>query len=276
MLQKPFFAILFSASLLVTMSALAQTPAPVAPVNPASAPVTRDQIPALVREALVNDPTIIKDAVEKMQEKQEAELKKQAKEGIVKNKADIFFDATSPSVGAVSADVTVVEFFDYHCGHCKNVLPSIVELLAKDKKVKVVFKEFPILSEDSVLASRAAIAVYRLDKDKYFDFHKAIFAIKGRYDEKTLLAEAKKLGINEAKLKAEIAKPEIDAVLDKNRKLAEALGVRGTPAIIIGEDLFPGEMPYNEMQKAVDGVRNPSKKPADAPAIPTPSAPEKP
>lgn len=267
---------------------MAQTPAvpaipaaTVTPVNPANAPVTRDQIPALVREALVNDPTIIKDAVEKMQEKQEAELKKQAKEGIVKNKAELFSDETSPSAGAANADVTVVEFFDYHCGHCKNVLPSIIELLAKDKKVKIVFKEFPILSEDSVLASRAAIAVYRLDKDKYLDFHKAVFAIKGRYDEKTLLAEAKKLGINDAKLKTEMAKPEIDAVLDKNRKLAEALGVRGTPAVIIGDDLFPGEMPYADMQKAVDGVRNSGKKPADAPAIPVtaipaPTAPVKP
>jgi len=220
-----------------------------------NAPVTREQIPALVREALMNDPEMVKDAIEKLQIKQEEESKKQAKSNIVKNKADLFSSDSSPVVGDAKADVTIVEFFDYHCGYCKMFVPTIVELLEKDKKVRVVFKEFPILSEDSMLASRVALAVNRLDKSKYFDFHKAVFAMKGRFDEKNLFAEAKKLGLDEAKLKAELAKPEIDAELEKNRKLADALAIRGTPAVIVGDEVFPGKISYDELKKAVDAAR---------------------
>ena len=252
------FAAAFSASCLIALPVLAQAPA--APVVAANAPVTRDQIPQLVREALINDPTILKDAVEKMQAKQEEDSQKQAKEGIIKNKDKLFADVNSPVVGAADADVTVVEFFDYHCGYCKKILPDILQLIEKDKKVRVVFKEFPILSEDSALASRAAIAVNRIAKEKYLDFHKAMFAMKGKFAEKDIFAEAKKLGIDSAKLKAEMAKPEIDAELDKNRKLAADLGVRGTPAVIIGEEFMPGAVPYETMQKAVDATRAAGKK----------------
>ncbi len=268
-----FLLALLSASCLVSTVAFAQTPAPAAatptaPASAANAPVTRDQIPALVKEALINDPSILNEAVEKMRDQQEADAKKQAKEAIAKNKAGLFSDAKSPSVGdAATADITIVEFFDYHCGYCKQVLPSITELINKDKKVRVVFKEFPILSEDSVLASRAALAVNNIAKDKYFAFHTAMMAGKGKYDEKFIMDEAKKLGIDTAKLKAEIASPDISAMLDNNRKIGEAIGVRGTPAIIIGEEFFPGAMSYADLQKAVDGVRSSAaKKPAAAPA----------
>lgn len=256
------FTAAFSASCLVALPVLAQTTSPA--VAAANAPVTRDQIPQLVREALVNDPTILKDAVEKMQSKQEEDMQKQAKEGIAKNKDKLIADVDSPWVGAKDADVTVVEFFDYHCGYCKKILPDMLQLIEKDKKVRVIFKEFPILSEDSALAARAAIAVNRIAKDKYLDFHKAMFEMKGKFDEKAIMAEAKKIGVDSAKLKAEMAKPEIDAELDKNRKLAADMGIRGTPAVIIGDEFMPGAVPYEAMQKAVDATRAASAKSAPA------------
>jgi protein-disulfide isomerase len=258
------FTAAFSASCLVALPVLAQTTSPA--VAAANAPVTRDQIPQLVREALINDPTILKDAVEKMQSKQEEDMQKQAKEGIAKNKDKLIADMDSPSVGAKDADVTVVEFFDYHCGYCKKILPDMLQLIEKDKKVRVIFKEFPILSEDSALASRAAIAVNRIAKDKYLDFHKAIFEMKGKFEEKSLFAEAKKLGVDSAKLKAEMAKPEIDAELEKNRKLAADMGIRGTPAVIIGDEFMPGAVPYEALQKAVDATRAAGKK-TTSPAV---------
>lgn len=286
-------SILLSAYLF-SSAALAQEP-PIMPAKPAtppapaaSAPLTREQIPALVKEALLNDPEIITEAMQKLREKQEHEAKKQAKEAIVKYKDELYNDINSPSVGDVqTADVTVVEFFDYHCGYCKQVLPAITQLIKEDKKVRVVFKEYPILSEDSVLASRAALAVSRIAKDKYFDFHTAMFTSKGKFDEKTVMEAAKKLGIDTAKLKSELAKPEVSAALDKNRDVGEALGIRGTPAIIIGDEFFPGAMPYEEIKKAVDAARSAKKAQevkqpeakaaapvvvAPAPAAPTPPA----
>lgn len=233
-----------------------------APTDAANnAPITREQLPALIKEALMNDPTILTQAIDKLQAKQEEESMKKSKEAIGKLKNELYADTTSPAVGdALAADVTIVEFFDYHCGYCKKLVPAISELVEKDKKVRVVFKEFPILSEDSVLASRAALAVSRIAKDKYFDFHKAMFAEKGNFDEKTVMDEARKLGIDTVKLKNEIMNPEISAILDKNRTLGEALGVRGTPAIIIGDNLFPGAMPLEDLEKAVSIIRKSNQK----------------
>lgn len=250
-----FFATLLTTCVLST-AAFANQPAS---TKDGSAPVTRAELPALIKEALLNDPSILMEVVEKMQAEQANELSKKAKEGIIKYKDQIFNDPNTPSVGPADADVSVVEFFDYHCGYCKQALGSIIKLLESDKKVRVVFKEFPILSEDSRYGAKAALAVHRIAKDKYFDFHKAMYTVKGKINEAFVLAEAAKLGIDANKLKAEIANPEIEKIIDADKDLGMKLGVQGTPAIIIGEKLFPGAVPLEVMQKAIAELRNPSK-----------------
>jgi protein-disulfide isomerase len=272
------------AALTLAPAAMAQVPpappsvpavAP-APVAVANAPVTRDQIPALVREALLKDPEMLAEAIEKLQDKKEERARAQAKEGIAKQKDAIYNNPMSPSVGdAKTTDINMVVFFDYHCGYCKQILPAVTKLVEEDKKLRVIFKEFPILSEDSVLASRAAIAVYKLAPEKYFAFHTALMNSKGAFEERTLLAEAKKLGIDTAELKKKLTDVEISKALDKNREIGEALGIRGTPALIIGEDFFPGALAYEDMKKAIEDARKPSAAPkaeapkADAPVAPT-------
>lgn len=221
-----------------------------------NAPITRAQLPALIKKALLNDPTILTEVVEKMQSSQEAEIAAKSKEGIIKRKNDLYSDPTSPSVGAADADVTIVEFFDYHCGYCKQALATVSKLLENDKKIRFVFKEYPILSEDSKFASRAALAVNRIAKDKYFDFHKAMFAVSGNIDEKLVLDRAKSLGIDTEKLKKELSNPEIEASLAKNRELGAEVGAQGTPAFIIGETFYGGAVPYETMKKAVNDLRN--------------------
>ena len=228
-------------------------------------PVTRDQIPALVREALVNDPSILTAAIDKLQANAEEESATKSKEAIAKRKDDLYSDPTSPVVGAADADVTVIEFFDYHCGYCKQALTSITKLLESDKKVRVVFKEYPILSDDSKMAARAALAVHRIAKDKYFDFHKAMFDVNGAIDEKIISEQAKKLGIDPEKLKKEMSNPEIEASLAKNKELGTEIGALGTPALVIGSNFYGGVMPYEAMQKAIDGVRKGDTKPIEKP-----------
>ena len=218
-------------------------------------PITRAQLPALIKEALINDPSILTEVVQKMQENQENQMLAKGKEAVIKHKNEIYSDSSAPVVGPANADVTVVEFFDYHCGYCKQALGALITLMEKDKKVRVLFKEYPILSEDSKLASRAALAVNRISKDKYLDFHKAMFNVGGKIDEKIVLAEAKKLGIDEDKMKKELSNPEIEAILTKNKELGAAIGAMGTPAIIIGDNFYPGAMPYEAMQKVVNEVR---------------------
>lgn len=247
-----------STCLILSTAAIAQTPAPAIDEN---TPVTRAQLPALIKETLIKDPSILMDAAKSMRSAQRDELVKKVKDGISKYKTDLFSDPATPSIGATDADVTVIEFFDYHCGYCKQALASISKLLENDKKVRVVFREYPILSEDSKFASRAALAVNRIAKDKYFEFHKAMFNTTGSIDEAFVSAEAKKLGIDAEKLKKEMTNPAIDAMLAKNKEIGMEIGAEGTPAIIIGEKFFPGVMSYEIMQKEVDDVRAGNKKP---------------
>lgn len=274
------FTALTLSAIALPFIALAQTPAAApAAAAPSTAPITRAELPALVKEALMNEPEMIMQAVQKMREKQQAEAEKKTTESIAANKAGLFNDADSPSVGdEKTADITIVEFFDYHCGYCKHMLPTITQLLKDDKKVRVVFKEFPILSEDSALAARAAVAVNRIAKDKYFAYHTALMKHEGKYEEKNLLEMAQKEGIDSAKLKAEMAKPEVTAVLDKMRKLGEDIGVRGTPAIVMNDHFLPGAADVDEMKRMIANVRA-GRKPDDngtAPAAaPAAAAPAK-
>jgi protein-disulfide isomerase len=135
------------------------------------------------------------------------------------------------------------------------MLPVINDLMKEDKKVRFVFKEFPILSDDSVTAARVALAVNRVAKDKYFAFHQELMKANVKFDEKMLLDTAKKVGADATKVKAEMAKPEITAILDKNREIAGALGVSGTPAIIMGNSITPGAVDLPTIKKMVAAVR---------------------
>ena len=202
--------------------------------------ITRAELPGLMKEALMNDPGMIMDAVKKLHEKQTADSQKEGKEG----------------AGNPKGDVTVVEFFDYHCGYCKHLYPAIAQLLKEDKNVRVVFREFPILSDDSVNAARAALAANAIDKDKYFAFHTALMQTSGKFDDATLADIAKKQGIDAQTLKNGMAKKDVTAELDKNRALAEDLGIRGTPAILIGDQMIPGAISYDELKKMVDDTRS--------------------
>lgn len=246
---------LFAALLLTSASAFAQsapaTPAPAA----ANAPITREQLPALVREAIMNDPEIIKDAIQKLREKAESEARMKTVKGLADNKEALYNDPASPAEGPANADVTVVEFFDYNCGHCRNVVSSVSKALETDKKLRFIFKEMPIFGGDSDKAAKAALAVHAIAKDKYFKFHQALMTYKGNANEKAIMDIAKDLGINAEKLKTEMAKPEIAAQIAKNHELAEKIGIRGTPAFIIGDEMIPGEIPLEAMKAKIAKLR---------------------
>jgi protein-disulfide isomerase len=236
---------------LYSFAAVAQTP----PVDP-KAPVMRAEFNALLKDALKENPNFIVDAIKGMQEKQKATAEKEVQQAIEKNRDVLFKDMISPSLGDPKiADVTLVEFFDYHCGYCKRMLPTIAQLNKEDPKVRIIFRELPILSEDSTVAARAATAVYHLKPEKYFAFHSALMEFKGEFNDKSLEDVVKKQGLDWNAVKTEMASPKVQASLDSTRKLADDLGVRGTPAVVIGNQLIPGAVPYEELKKIVENVR---------------------
>lgn len=255
---------MFSRLLLTTLTFACALPLAAHAQAPAAAsqPVTRAELPALIKEALMNEPEMIMEAVKKLREKSEAEAAQKAAEALVKYQKDLFNNPEMPSTGPANADVTIVEFFDYHCGYCKHMLPVINQTLQEDKKVRFVFVEFPILSEDSVLAARAALAVNRIAKDKYFDFHQELMKASGKFEESTLLEMAKKVGVDPAKVKTEMAKPEITTILDKNREMAGAMNISGTPGLILGGEVTPGAVDYDMLKKMIAATRS-GKKPSE-------------
>ncbi len=221
-----------------------------------TSPVTHAEFESLLKDTMMNNPEILIDVMKKLRANQELEARNQLKEAMAKRKADLFNDTKSPRVGdAKEADTTLVEFFDYHCGYCKRMLPTITQIVNEDKKVQIIFREFPILSEDSVYAARAAIAAYNIDKGKYFDFHTELMKTSGKFDEKSIDESAKKVGIDAKKLHKEMENPDITKQLDDNRALAEDLHITGTPAVVIGDQVLPGAVSHDDLAKMIDNVR---------------------
>lgn len=226
---------------------------------PASAEMTRAEVETIVKEYIEKNPQIIMDSARKYQEAKMAEQQVNASKAVKEKSKELTTDKDSPVAGNPKGDVTVVEFFDYHCGYCKRALPAIEELLKNDKNVKVVFKEYPILSPDSELAAKAGLGVWRLKPEKYFEFHKALMQHTGKYDEAMLVETAKKFGVDGDKLKKEIASDAVQKIIEKDRALGTAIGVRGTPAFVIGDTLLPGAVPYEALKSAVDAARKKKK-----------------
>jgi protein-disulfide isomerase len=155
--------------------------------------------------------------------------------------------------GNPKGDVTIVEFFDYRCPYCKEIEPVLDALLLEDRKLRIVYKEFPILGPPSVFASRTALAAKK--QGKYAAFHRAMMAAKGNISDETVLKVAASVGLDTEKIKADMGAPEIDRVLKANYELAEALQIQGTPGIIIGDTLIPGAVDIATLRKDIAAAR---------------------
>jgi protein-disulfide isomerase len=151
--------------------------------------------------------------------------------------------------------VTLVEFFDYRCPYCKQVSPSLQALLKEDPKLRVVYKEFPVLGRESVFAARAALAARK--QGKYELFHNALMALKGQLGDDIVLKTAGAVGIDVEKLKADMGAPEIEAQIRRNHELAQALDIRGTPAFIVGTTLIPGAVDVATLRQKIAEARKP-------------------
>ena len=198
----------------------------------------KSAIEGIVRGYLLENPEVIEEAIQILRERRQAKEENSAKLALSKNGNALRHHPMTPVSGNVNGDITIVEFFDYQCGYCKQTLTSIIELLSIDKKVRVVWKELPILGPISRVAARAAMAAKR--QSRYLDFHVAIMGERGRLSENKIMAAAKRLGLDIDKLRADMKDPTIDAYLDETKQLANKLGIRGTPAFVIEDTLVPG------------------------------------
>jgi len=215
--------------------------------------LTKEAVEQIIRQFLMDHPEVVMDSVRRFQERQRAEERKRAGAAIATRQDDLLRDPASPVAGNPKGDVTVVEFFDYRCGYCKRVTPVLKELMAGDPNLRVVFKELPILSPESNLAAKAALAAEA--QGKYLPFHEALMASDSSLSMPDILQLATALKLDTAKLQADMNKPEIQAAIQKNHALAQAVGITGTPAFIIGPELVPGAIELPALKELIAKAR---------------------
>lgn len=166
----------------------------------------------------------------------------------------IYDDPANVVLGNPEGDVTLVEMFDYNCGYCRQVLPELMALIDEDPNLRVILKEFPILSQGSADAARVAILVNRADVD-YVDFHTALFSSRGAVTGETALAVAADLGLNQVMLGMDMNSQDVTSVLQRNYEIAQGLGITGTPTFIIGNEVIPGAASKAELARRVANMR---------------------
>jgi protein-disulfide isomerase len=217
------------------------------------APAQVDQIQRIVRDYLKQHPEVIVEALKAYQAQQDAKKAGALKATIASLKSELLSDPATPVGGNPAGDVAIVEFFDYRCPYCKAMAPDLAKALADDGKVRLVYKEFPILSPTSVVAAKAALAA-RL-QNKYVAFHDRLMSLKGTLDESQIYSVAADAGLDVARLKADMARPEIAEAIARNYKLADKLDIQGTPAFIIGDRLLDGVATADELTAAIKQAR---------------------
>ncbi|SFU59111.1 Protein-disulfide isomerase [Methylobacterium sp. 174MFSha1.1] len=244
--------------------AQAPTTTPAAPGTAAQALATsgpmsdvqRQAIETVVREYLLKNPEVLQEAMAEL-EKRQQDAQKVAQASALKETRDILHNSPHGFVaGNPNGDVTVVEFFDYNCGYCKRALTDLQTLIKGDPKLKVVLRDFPVLGPDSLEASKVALAAkQQLKGDKLFDYHTRLLESRGRVNGERAIAVAKEMGLDIAKLQKDMQAADIQAALQENVGLGDKLGLSGTPAFIIGDEIIPGAVGVEPIRKTVAGVR---------------------
>lgn len=162
---------------------------------------------------------------------------------------EIYEDPNAPVIGNPQGDVTLVMFFDYRCPYCKKVSDVVEQLARTDPSVRVVYKEFPILGRASLVAARVALAAER--QGKYIEFHRAMMKTRGRITDDNIMSVARDVGLDMARLKQDLADPEIDKMIERNKELAAALHIHGTPAYVVNSKVARGTGDLDDFRELV-------------------------
>jgi protein-disulfide isomerase len=267
-----YFVTLVVVTMLLTPLASAQTTSPQTPatqVPAAAAPAvdtpgarafSADQqraIESIVKIYLVQHPEVLQEAMDALDKHQKQAEADKARATIKDNNATIFNSAHQVVLGNPQGKVEMVEFFDYNCGFCKRALPDMLDLLRTDSDLKFVLKEFPVLGEGSVDAARVAVAARMQDSSgkKYIEFHQKLLGGRGPADKARALAVAKDVGFDMPRLEKDMASDEVKKTIDEDMKLADALGVNGTPSYVIGDEVVVGAVGLDELREKIKAER---------------------
>jgi protein-disulfide isomerase len=217
----------------------------------------RGEIERIIKEYLLKNPEVLQEAIAELEKRQAVADAEKHKTAVKDNAQELFNSSRHVVVGNPQGDVTFVEFFDYNCGYCKRALDDMMQLMKADPKLKVVLKEFPVLGPGSVEAARVGVAVRMQDKSgkKYLEFHQKLLTGRGQIDKAKAIAAAKEVGLDTARIERDIAGEEVRVSLEESFKLAEKLGLNGTPSYVIGSDVVVGAVGLATLKEKVNLAR---------------------
>ena len=246
----PSFRLLVSAAVAL---ALCGAPASAQTFNDAQ----RGEIQKIIKDYLITHPEILEEVSAELTKRQAQAEAEKHQAAIAANANTIFNSPRGVVVGNKDGDVTFVEFFDYNCGYCKRAMDDMVGIMKNDPKLKVVLKEFPVLGPGSVEAAQVAVAVRMQDPTgkKYLDFHQKLLGGRGAADKARALAVAKEVGLDMAKLEKDLSSAEVRNTLEENFKLAEAMGMNGTPSYVIGKQVVIGAVGVENLREKISNAR---------------------
>ncbi|UYO00424.1 MAG: DsbA family protein [Devosia sp.] len=209
----------------------------------------------MIETYLMSDPKLLQRMSVALDDTLRTEEQERAQSAIAEFRSAIYDADDHVILGNPEGDVTLVEFFDYNCGYCRSALPDLATLLAEDPNLKVILKEFPILSAESVDAARVAVLVGEEEGIDYWAFHEALFTSRAQVDKEVALAAAADLGLSRVSLELRMQEPEVSETIQNSYKIAQALGITGTPTYIIGNEIIPGAIGADDLRARIANMR---------------------
>lgn len=206
----------------------------------------KQAINQMIRDYILEHPEILPEAINILQNRTKLNVLEQ-------NHVRLYDDGFSYVGGNINGDITLVEFFDYNCGYCKKALITVEKLIKEDSNLRIIYKEFPILSETSFIAAKAAMA--SIKQGKYESFHHALLSNSGALTEERIYEIARSVGLDEKQLIQDMISPVLERNIQINNSIANALGINGTPGFVIGNEIVPGAIPYEELVRLIKKAR---------------------
>jgi protein-disulfide isomerase len=222
--------------------------------SPAVAELDADKLNPMIESYLMSDPKILQRMSVALDTTLQAEERSASTTAIAAMRDQIFNDPKQAVLGNPEGDVTLVEFFDYNCGYCRAAMPDMAQLLAEDPKLRVVLKEFPILSNESIDAARVSALVNDADVD-YWAFHEALFTSRGQVDKKVALDAAAALGLSPVSLELDMGTEAVSQLIQTSYEIAKELNITGTPTYIIGNEIIPGAIGIDDLRDRIANMR---------------------
>lgn len=233
---------------------IAQQPRQNVPADIAVAELDPGKLNPMIESYLMDNPSILQRVSERLQQEVTAKRKEETRTQLAALTSEIYEAPGQIVLGNPDGDVTLVEMFDYNCGYCRQALPNLATLLDEDPNLRVILKEFPILSQGSADAARIAVQVGEADVD-YWAFHEALFTSPGQVDKAVALRAASDLGLNPITLEMGMNTPAVSAAIATSYRIAETLNITGTPTYIIGDEIIPGAVDIDQLRSRIANMR---------------------